>query len=202
MDWTRLLYSFKGRINRAKYWLAGLVILCWMILALWLLAAIGALFGIVTGPVSFDVIGISASIQPAGTDSASGASLFSRFATIPLTLLFAWVYAAVTIKRLHDRNKSGWWLVPFIVATGLHSRFEDWLGDSWTAALIGLAVFIVFIWGIVEMYCLKGTRGPNRFGPDPLVPRDTRPHWDQQSEIEMTPHKAGPPPIWYVKREA
>ena len=43
------------------------------------------------------------------------------------------------------------------------------------------------------MYCLKGSRKTNRFGADPLTPppqRDTRPPWDQQSEIEMTPHKA------------
>ena len=52
------------------------------------------------------------------------------------------------------------------------------------------------------MYWLKGTHGPNRFGPDPLAPHDTRPGWDQQSEIEMTPHKAGPPTMGYVKRGA
>jgi hypothetical protein len=40
------------------------------------------------------------------------------------------------------------------------------------------------------MYCLRGTRGTNRFGADPLAPRDTRPDWDQQSEIEMVPSKA------------
>ena len=31
MDWTWYLFSFNGRINRAKMWLAVLVILCWMI---------------------------------------------------------------------------------------------------------------------------------------------------------------------------
>ena len=54
------------------------------------------------------------------------------------------------------------------------------------------------------MCCLKGSRKTNRFGADPLAPppRDTRPPWDQQSEIEMVPHKAGPPPVRRVKREA
>ena len=32
MDWTWYLFGFKGRINRAKYWLAGLIIGCWMLL--------------------------------------------------------------------------------------------------------------------------------------------------------------------------
>ena len=46
------------------------------------------------------------------------------------------------------------------------------------------------------MYFLKGSRKTNRFGPDPLCAAgsDTRSRWDQQSEIEMVPHKAGPPP--------
>jgi Predicted membrane protein len=46
MDWTWYLFRFEGRINRAKYWLAGLIILCWMIFALTLLAGIGMAFGI------------------------------------------------------------------------------------------------------------------------------------------------------------
>ena len=83
MDWTWFLFSFKGRINRAKYWLAVLVILCWMIFALLLLAAIGAIFGIATGRLSLDVIGISASIQQTDTSPAPSASLLSRFATFP-----------------------------------------------------------------------------------------------------------------------
>jgi hypothetical protein len=36
--------------------------------------------------------------------------------------------------------------------------------------------------------------------PNPLLRADTRPRWDQQREIEMVPHKAGPPPGPHVKR--
>jgi uncharacterized membrane protein YhaH (DUF805 family) len=28
---------------------------------------------------------------------------------------------------------------------------------------------VLGIWGFVELGCLRGTAGPNRFGPDPLV---------------------------------
>ena len=55
------------------------------------------------------------------------------------------------------------------------------------------------MWGFVEMYCREGATATNRFGADPLAPIDTRPAWDQQSEIEMVPPKAGPPPVWHVK---
>ena len=51
-------------------------------------------------------------------------------------------YLAVSIRRLHDLDKSGWWiLISFIPIVGL----------------------ILIYW-----YCLKGTDGDNQFGPDPL----------------------------------
>jgi uncharacterized membrane protein YhaH (DUF805 family) len=191
MDYKQLLFSFEGRINRAKYWLATLIILCWMILTLLLVVAIGIRSGIDTA-LSINIIGISASIHYTYDDPASKVALFPQIVTIPMTFFFAVCYAAVSIKRLHDRNKSGWWIVPFIVATGLYDQFGGWLGGSWAAVFIGWATYIAFVWGLVEMYCLKGTRGPNRFGPDPLARRDTRPPWDQHSELEFAPHSAGP----------
>jgi uncharacterized membrane protein YhaH (DUF805 family) len=52
---------------------------------------------------------------------------------------------AAQVRRLHDTNSSGWWvLVGFIPYVG------------------GL---IMIVW-----YCIKGTAGENRFGPDPLNP--------------------------------
>jgi uncharacterized membrane protein YhaH (DUF805 family) len=50
---------------------------------------------------------------------------------------------AMGVRRLHDTDRSAWWwLIAFI-------------------PLIGIIVLIVF-------WCFEGTRGPNRFGPDPL----------------------------------
>ena len=112
-----------------------------------------------------------------------------------------WVYFAISIKRLHDRDKSGWWMVPFFAVPGLHTQFADRLPDSPADLPLAFAASGLVLWGFVEMYCLKGSRMTNRFGPDPLAPKppvDTRPPWDQQSEIEMVP-KAGPPPVWRVK---
>jgi uncharacterized membrane protein YhaH (DUF805 family) len=119
-----------------------------------------------------------------------------------MSLVLVWCYAAVSIKRLHDRNKSGWWMLPFVVAPALYRDFGDRLGDSDLAAPVGLAVFIFFIWGFVEMGFLSGTRGSNRFGPDPLAPAETGPRWSQQDELEFVPHRAGPSPWSHVKRGA
>lgn len=51
---------------------------------------------------------------------------------------------AVTIRRLHDVDRSGWWY--FIVLV----------------PLVGPIVQIVWA-------CTKGTTGDNRFGPDPIT---------------------------------
>jgi uncharacterized membrane protein YhaH (DUF805 family) len=55
-----------------------------------------------------------------------------------------WAAVAVTIKRWHDRSKSGWWI------------------------LINLIPVVGDIWSLIENGFLKGTPGENRFGPDPL----------------------------------
>jgi len=34
---------------------------------------------------------------------------------------------------------------------------------------IGLVAFVLSVWSFVETFCLRGTGGPNRFGPDPLA---------------------------------
>ena len=211
MDWVWFLFRFEGRINLAKFWLAGLVILCCMIFVLMVLAAVATIFGF-GGPLAIDVFGISASIQFTD-DPSSKASLFPEIVTLPMTLVFAWSYAAVSIKRLHDRNKSGWWIVPFIVAPGLYGHFGYLLGDSYPALLIWFAVFVAFTWGFVELGFLRGTHGFNRFGADPLpkiqtTPRSTREAssttsgWNQHNELEFVPHSAGPSPVSHVKRGA
>lgn len=54
-----------------------------------------------------------------------------------------WISLAVQVKRWHDRDKSGWWI------------------------FIGVIPIVGPLWAFVEAGCLRGTLGPNRFGPDP-----------------------------------
>lgn len=56
---------------------------------------------------------------------------------------------AVTVRRLHDRDMSGWWYLGLIVASII--------------PIVGLIAGIAFL----VIMCLEGTRGPNRFGDDP-----------------------------------
>ena len=203
MDYVWYLFRFEGRINRARCWLAGLIMVCWMIFLSLVLFGLAHLFG-ATMPKEFNVGPnlIFDFIDPANWRSFPTANYAALLIQAVETPLFLWVYAATSVKRLHDRNKSGWWLLLFFAMPGMYSQFgariSDRLGDS-AAMVFGLNALVFSIWGFIEMYCLKGTKGTNRFGADPLAPPDTRPGWDQQTEIEMVPLKASPPPVWRVK---
>ena len=201
MDWTWYLFRFDGRINRAKLWLAMPLILgCLTVLG----AAILTIQSLSGGPTPFSLgtKDIFKLVDPNVYRTLEPADLPRLLVKLLGVSLLLWAYFATSIKRLHDRDKSGWWMVPFFVVPGLYNQFEDRLPDSYFMMLPALIVFVMYVWGFVEMYCLRGSRETNRFGADPLAPPppiDTRPAWDQQSEIEMAPHKAGPLPVWRVK---
>ncbi len=204
MDWTWFLFGFNGRINRAKLWLAVPAMLGWMIFLGLLAVGAGRLFGnpAPTSSFSFGTSDLFALLNPDSYQALRAAGLpllLIKMVGIPLVL---WVYLATSIKRLHDRDKSGWWMVPFFAMPGIFNELAGRFDYSHAASALGVATFVLYLWGFVEMYCLKGSRKTNRFGSDPLAPIDTRPRWQQQSEIEMVPHEAGPPPVWYVKRSA
>ena len=219
MDWVWFLFAFDGRLNRAKVWLALLVILCWMVLIAALMLGIDALFGNPVKSVHFNLNDIFAFVDPAVLRAAiarlregkeaSPAHLVLTFFHTAGTLLFAWVYLATSVKRLHDRDRSGWWVAPFFVIPGLFAQFADRLPESYLMFPIALTVFVLMTWGFIEIYCLKGTRWTNRFGPNPLPKAQTRPRtsrstssWNQTDAIEFVPHQASPSPGMHVKREA
>ena len=201
MDFVWYLFSFKGRINRAKYWLAALIILSWMIF-LGMLTVAGTISLGRSGPLSinFDIDDIFGIIDPASFRALSSANPAALFLHVAGTPLFLWVYLATSVKRLHDRDRSGWWMVLFFVVPGLYGQFEDRLGDSIAVSLLGLAVGGLAIFGGITLYFLRGSAGSNRFGSDPLEPVETAPRWDQAGELQFVPHGAGPSPGAHVKR--
>ena len=154
---TTLLFTYTGRINRAKYWLAVVVYLAITVL----LIAIGLImFGnslLAVGDEETDEIVVA---------------LLSRGIGFTLIVLVVYIPMMVSgfmvgIKRLHDRDKSGWWLLVFYVLPGVLSGIGDSLDTG--GFLFGLAGFAVSMWALVELGLLRGTAGPNRYGPDPLA---------------------------------
>jgi uncharacterized membrane protein YhaH (DUF805 family) len=154
------LFSFEGRINRAKYWLVALAFL------------IGETFILMQ---SLFVLANSLS----NADPATIATLIPRLfyaIAYPLYAVVTWICATTTIKRLHDRNRSGWWIIPFGVLPVLLPEVAGWVGQSYLALFLGTVAFVLSIWSVVETFCLRGTRGPNRFGPDPLAAANSNIH--------------------------
>ncbi|MBC9880088.1 DUF805 domain-containing protein [Bradyrhizobium sp. INPA01-394B] len=197
MDWTWYLFRFKGRINRAKYWLAGLIIVCWMIF----LAAIVVTFG--ARSFGFSVDDIFKAVDPDTYRALSRADIPLVLVKVIGTPVFAWVFAATSIKRLHDRDKSAWWALPFFVLPGLINQFLDRVGNDYISFTLALISFVLATWGGIELLFFRGSRKTNRFGADPLhVSPAGKPGRDQQRELEMPAQKAGPPPQWRVKPEA
>jgi len=106
-----IMFSFKGRIPRKTYWYSALG----MILASFVLMFLVALL---TG----------------GNESAISVIMLILY--IPLI----WVSLAIQVKRWHDRNKSGWWV------------------------LISFVPLIGPIWALIENGFLAGDEAENRFG--------------------------------------
>jgi uncharacterized membrane protein YhaH (DUF805 family) len=78
----------------------------------------------------------------------------------------------VGVKRLHDRNKSGWFILLFlflpITLFGIGERIIE-VSDI-AATVLWLVAIVISIWAFVELGCLRGTIGQNLYGPDPLAP--------------------------------
>lgn len=210
MDWNWYLFSFKGRINRAKYWLAGLVIGCWMVFLMLLqFVPIGYLFGW-PEKLNFSIDNVFAIFDPASFHGLSRSDIGVIIVNVLTMPLFLWVFFATSAKRLHDRNRSGWWMVAFFVVPGFYQQFAEHLPDSYWVLPLALIAFVLFFWGLIELYFLRGTKRTNQYGPNPLGKDQMRARsaearrrattaWDQDSEIEMVPHTASPPPVWRVK---
>lgn len=124
MDWMLmplLRYAdFSGRSQRMEYWLFTL----FYALVIVVLLGFAILFG-----------------SPAGEERTLAENYF-------LAVTGLWVLGtiipsiAVTVRRLHDQDKSGWYyFISFV-------------------PYVGGIVMLIFM-------CLDGTSGPNRYGPDP-----------------------------------
>ena len=143
MDYARLLFSFHGRLNRARYLAVQLALL-----AVWLTLWLKTPF------LHWQVLHWIAAIA------------------------LIWINMATTAKRLHDRNRSGWWAVAVLVVNRLsYVYYGLFFGLYFGADISGtrellLVLFAVTLsalqtWIIIELFFMIGTDGPNRFGADP-----------------------------------
>jgi uncharacterized membrane protein YhaH (DUF805 family) len=134
------LFRLEGRLNRARYWLAALIYVIALVIG-WGIAILLA------GGGGFVILGL---------------------------IYLAVVVSSVLVARLrlHDRDKSSWWLLLFYLAPSVLSaaaRGYGYEGGLVLPILLHLAALAIAVWAFIELGCLRGTPGPNRFGPDPLA---------------------------------
>ena len=92
----------------------------------WLYGVLGPLLVTLMAEMLLGIVGVS-----------------ERRAEMVTTVLLVWPCAAVSVKRWHDRDKSGWWALVYLIP------------------LIGV------LWTLIANGLLRGTVGANRFGDDP-----------------------------------
>src|SRR3954469_557741 len=87
---------------------------------------------------------------------------------------------AVGVKRLHDRNKSGWYLLLFYFLPGVLAALSVLIGEfvedaNIIATVLALLAFALMVWALIELGCLRGTVGVNQYGLDPIAPTTVPP---------------------------
>src|SRR5687767_7265842 len=143
MNFVNLFISPSGRINRAKFWI---VVLCSVV---FFLAVIG--------------------VTMAMTSSMDTMFRVALITYVPI------IYVGVinAIKRLHDRNKRGWWVVLFYGAPTVFPVVAGVLALSagapsavgWVLVVLQFIGYAIAIWALVDLGCLRGTIGHNKYGP-------------------------------------
>ncbi len=129
-DPLRKYATFSGRARRKEYWLWQVfLVLASILFAIWLMSAM---------PPGWQ--GTSPEDMEAAMNLGGSASL-ALWTVLIFSLAMILPSLAVSVRRLHDRDMSGWWIL---------------------IGLTGIGSLILFIF-----YLLDGTPGANRHGADP-----------------------------------
>jgi uncharacterized membrane protein YhaH (DUF805 family) len=76
-------------------------------------------------------------------------------------------------RAVRDRGKNAWWLLVFYAVPGVlgHSAKGTWVAGAAGMGLhyiLALAGFALSIWEFIEIGCLSGNAGSNRYGSNPF----------------------------------
>ncbi len=153
--------EFSGRSRRKEYWLFFLaVILVYL-----------ALFALLMLFMGSAILGAFGSAGTTGAEPGAGMmGAMLGGGIVGIVIMLTWLFLlipsiAVGIRRLHDIDRSGWWLMigygPWLLSVILSAAQSEALVAIFNLLwMVGFIVLLVFA-------VLPGTRGPNRFGPDP-----------------------------------
>jgi len=150
MPYRRLYRLIEGRASRREFWMFTLFV--------WIVA-------IVMIALLFGVAGASALSFGQGVNPTDYSALFAGAGFGMIALIFAFYIWAlltgvaslgVTIRRIHDLNYSGWFLLLFYIVL-----FGALAINKYLYMLVGL--------GWIVVMALPGTQGANNYGDDPTA---------------------------------
>jgi uncharacterized membrane protein YhaH (DUF805 family) len=141
-----LLFSFAGRISRTQWWIGSLVIVAYVL---------------VVALIEIAIFGL-------GPSKASTAGRIEGLFLFDLVRLYA--SFCIAAKRFQDRGKPalcaqvtvGVWLA-YSVLNLIGVAGLNLIGYGFSVIMTG-----IMVWFTVELGCLRGTVGPNKYGPDPV----------------------------------
>lgn len=119
--WRRI-FDFKGRSSRSEYWWVFLFNIIFVVAIIFAMSFVG---GDIDTP-----------------DNMAGLPQILYWVYMGFIIVNIIPALALNVRRLHDQDKTGWWLLIYIVP-------------------FGSIVLLVFM-------CRKGTHGPNPYGYDTL----------------------------------
>jgi uncharacterized membrane protein YhaH (DUF805 family) len=141
---TFLFFGWSGRIPRRVYWVA------------WTIAMVAT-------------SGLQKLLLQAFAES--GVAL-DDVLTLLAFAVFVPLELAIVVKRLHDRNRSAGWVVPFYIVPVCigWAALLIFSPESWADRIALWVAIACAFWGTLEIGFMPGTKGPNRYGPDPRPP--------------------------------
>lgn len=139
MNWRYLLDAFEGRIGRRTFWIA------------------------------MAIVGLANYLACSAAQQIQGDQLNAI-----VDLAFTYPEFAIAVKRANDRDLPLWLVAIFFAASLLLDLIMvlGWGGEqtpSTLAVVLAVPFTAVGVGLLVELGFRKGTRGPNRHGPDPLA---------------------------------
>ena len=153
--------DFSGRSRRMEFWM-------------WQLFQIIVYVGIAVLMMMFGGGMMLTSGDPTAMAAAGGGVLIIGALYLIYILAVFIPSLAVAVRRLHDTNRTGWWilapLAPYvlvIVAGGMAVSSPDNVGAAGGLVMICMAAVLILSLVLLVFYLLEGTRGPNRYGADP-----------------------------------
>lgn len=98
--------------------------------------------------------------------SLAGGGMLSLQTAAFMLVCLLWPTAAVTVKRLHDRGKSGFWALMMIVAWMLLAGNWVMLTGIWEWAVGRFIPTLIMVMMFIDLGAFVGTQGENKFGKD------------------------------------